>query len=48
LTSALAVGVGGIEQGEAEIDGAQDRPDRFVVVDGAVALGHAHAPEADG
>src|SRR5260370_40897381 len=47
LVAADAVGVSGIEKIDAELDRAMDRGDRLVVVALAVALGHAHAAEAE-
>ncbi len=42
------VDLGGVEIGDAELEGAVDRGDRFGVVRRAVGLAHAHAAEADG
>ena len=42
-----AVYVGGIEEGDAELEGAVNRGDRFGVVATRVEVGHAHAPEAE-
>jgi len=42
------VGVGGIEQGDPELDGPSQRRHRFVFVGRPVGLGHAHAAEAEG
>ena len=39
------VHVGGVEEGQAQIEGAVDGGDRLVVVTGTVELGHAHAAE---
>ena len=41
------VHVGGVEEGDAELERAVDRRDRLVLVGRAVELGHAHAAETD-
>ena len=43
----LAVDVGGVEEGDAEVERAVDRGDRLVSVGGAVGLAHAHAAQAE-
>ena len=44
-----AVDFGGVEEGDAEVDGFVHEVDHFgFVVDGAVAEAHAHAAEAEG
>ena len=48
LVGVRAVDVGGVEQRDAEIEGAMDRGDAFGLVGRAVELGHAHAAEAEG
>ena len=48
LVGVGAVDVGGVEEGDAELEGAVDGGDRLVVVARAVELGHAHAAEAEG
>ena len=48
LVRADAVHVGGVEEGDAEIERAVDRGDRLRLVAAAVEIGHAHAAEAEG
>jgi len=48
LVGVGAVHFGGVEEGDAEIDGAVKRADRFILVAGAIGETHAHAAEADG
>lgn len=48
LVGKRAVDLGSVEEGDAEIDGAMERPDRFRFVTGAIGKAHAHAAEADG
>jgi hypothetical protein len=43
-----AVGFGRVEQRDAEVDGAMQRPRRFGIVLRAIGEAHAHAAEADG
>jgi hypothetical protein len=43
-----AVHVGGVEEGDAEVEGAMDRRDRLCIVAPGVEVGHAHAAEAEG
>ena len=43
-----AVGLGGVEEGDAELDGSVERRDGFLVVGHAVGLAHSHAAEAEG
>ena len=42
------VDVGGVEEGDAELQGAVDCGHRFGVVTPGVEVGHPHAAEADG
>ena len=48
LVAALAVGLGGVDQGDAAVERAVDRPHALVVLGGAVVAGEAHRAEADG
>ena len=48
LVVAGAVDVGGVEEGDAEVQGAVDGRDRLVPVGGAVPLAHPHAAQALG
>ena len=48
LVGERAVDVGGVEEVDAELDGAMDRRDPFGLVARSVELGHAHAAEAEG
>jgi hypothetical protein len=48
LVCVRAVDVGGVEEVDAQLDGAMDHGDRLVVVARAVELGHAHAAQAEG
>src|SRR5881398_2239538 len=48
LVGVRAVHVGGVEEGDAEVERAVDGGDRLVVVARAVELRHPHAAEADG
>ena len=48
LVGVGAVDVGGVEERDAEVEGAVDRRDPFGLVGRAVELGHAHAAEAEG
>src|SRR5262249_52577765 len=48
LVDAGRISVGGVEQGDAEIDAAMDRRDRLDVVGHAVVCAHAGAAEPDG
>jgi len=48
LVLAVAIGVSGIEQAHAGIEGMLDGRDRFPVVERAILDGHAHAAKADG
>jgi len=43
----VAVYVGGIEKGHAEIERAMDGSDRFGILTSAIEFGHAHATEAE-
>ena len=47
LVGERAVHVGGVEEGDAELERAVDRRDRLGLVAGAVELRHAHAAEAE-
>jgi hypothetical protein len=38
----------GVDEVDAQLEGALDRPDTFFLVRGAVEGGHAHAPQPDG
>ncbi len=42
------VDVGGVEEGDAELERAMDGGDRLAVVALAVEVGHAHAAEREG
>ena len=42
-----AVHVGGVEQRDAELEGAMDGGDRLALIAWAVELAHPHAPESD-
>src|SRR5262249_13511401 len=44
---ALAVRVGGVNQGHTQLDRAVERSNRLLVVHRAIALGHPHAPEPE-
>jgi hypothetical protein len=48
LVVAGAVDVGGIEEGDAEVEGARDGGQRLLAVGGAVHLAHPHAAQAEG
>ena len=48
LVRADAVHVGGVEEGDAEVERAVDRRDRLCLVADAVEIGHAHAAETEG
>ena len=48
LVGERAVHVGGVEERDAEVEGAVDGRDAGRLVGGAVELGHAHAAEAEG
>ena len=41
-----AVHIGGVEKGDAEVEGAMDRGDGLLVVAAGIELGHAHAAES--
>ena len=41
------VHVGGVEEGDPQVDGPAEERDRGLVVRRSVELGHAHAPETD-
>jgi hypothetical protein len=45
LVRERAVHVGGVEEGDAELDRAMDRRDRFALVSSSVELRHAHATQ---
>jgi hypothetical protein len=47
LVRERAVHVGGVEEGDAELERAVDRRDRLVLVARPVEIGHPHAAEAD-
>ena len=48
LVGERAVHVGGVEEVDAEVEGAVDRGDRLGVVAAGVEVGHAHAAESEG
>ena len=48
LVGLRPVHVGGVEQGDAELEGPLDGRDPVLVLDRGVREGHAHATEADG
>jgi hypothetical protein len=43
-----AVDVGGVEEIDAELDGAVDGGDRLAVVAGSIEVGHPHAAKPHG
>ncbi len=48
LVAEGAVGLGGVEEGDAEVEGVADGGGRLLLVGGAVEGAHPHAPQPDG